>query len=187
MHALSMRSLLLLLLTSFALGVQAQTGPDATTLPQPLPPTPTLGDVEIEPIDAPGIAVAQDQQGFMWFAGFGGLYRYDGYGYTHYQHDPRDSTTLSFNRLESLYVDRGGTLWVGTFGGLNRYDEATDSFTRFMHDPDDPTSLSQDTVTVILEDSRGVFWVGTHGGLNRFDLETGTFTHTATTLPTRRA
>ena len=178
MHTLSMRSLLLLLFISFALGVQAQTRPDATTLPQPLLPAPTLGHVEIERIDAPGLAVVQDHQGFMWFAGWDGLYRYDGYGYTRSQHDPQDSTTLALNWVESLYIDRGGTLWAGTFGGgLNRYNDETDTFTRFMRDPDDPTSLSEDTVTVILEDSRGTLWVGTHGGLNRFDPDTGTFTH----------
>ncbi len=178
MHTLSMRSLLLLLLTSFALGLQAQTRPDATTLAQPLLPAPTLGHVEIEPIDAPGNAVVQDHQGFMWFAGTGELYRYDGYDFTHYQHDPQDSTSLAGTWVHSLYVDRGGKLWVGTFGGgLNRYNEETDTFTRFMHDADDPTSLSHDTVTVILEDSRGTLWVGTFGGLNRFDPDTGTFTH----------
>ncbi len=173
---------LVLLVTPASAHAQPQTRPDATTLAQPLLPAPTLGHVEIERIDAPGIAVVQDHQGFMWFGGastgVGGLYRYDGYGYTRYQHDPQDSTTLSVNWVESLYVDRGGTLWVGTFGGgLNRYNDETDTFSRFMHHPDDPTSLSQDTITVILEDSWGTLWVGTNGGINSFDHDTVTFTH----------
>ncbi|MCH8960618.1 MAG: SMP-30/gluconolactonase/LRE family protein, partial [Bacteroidetes bacterium] len=170
---------LVLLMTPAAAHAQPQTSRETATLPQSPPrPTPALGDVEIEPFDAPGNAVVQDHQGFMWFAGWDGLYRYDGYDFTHYQHDAQDSTTLSVDRLESLHVDRGGTLWVGTFGGgLNRYNDETDTFTRFMHHPDDPTSLSQDSITVILEDSRGTLWVGTHRGLNRFDPDTGTFTH----------
>jgi len=185
MSALSRQILLITLLTAFAIGVQAQTPPDGTTLPEALT-TPMLGGLEIEPTNVPGIAVVQDHQGFMWFAGHDGLVRYDGYSYTSYQHDPHDSTTLSFERLESLYIDHDGTLWVGTFGGgLNRYDEETDTFTRFMHDPGDPTSLSQDTVTVILEDRDGTLWVGTHGGLTGWTARRGPSPTTGTTPGTR--
>ena len=138
---------------------------------------PELGPVEIEAIEAPGLAVAEDRYGFMWFGGNDGLYRYDGYEYVHYQHDPYDSTSLSENWVESLYAGSDDKIWIGTFGGgLNRFDPETDTFTHFIHESGNPTSLSQDTVTVILEDSRGTLWVGTHNGLNRFDKSTETFT-----------
>ena len=121
-------------------------------------------------------SIVQDQQGFMWFGTWGGLYKYDGYQVTPFTHRPDDSTSLSVTWVESLYVDRAGILWVGTFGGgLNRFDRETETFTPYRHQPDDPTSLSDDVITVILEDRSGVLWVGTHGGLNRFDPQAGTF------------
>lgn len=123
-------------------------------------------------------SITQDSLGFIWFGTWGGLHRYDGYAFTTFAHDPADSTSLSANWVECLYVDREGTLWVGTYGGgLNRFDSKTEAFTRYRHDADDPTSLSRDSVTVVLGDHRGPLWVGTQGGgLNRFDRETGTFT-----------
>ena len=137
-----------------------------------------LGEVAIEYIDVPALTAVQDHQGFMWFAGWDGLYRYDGHYYKHYQHDPQDSTTISANRLESLYVDQEGTLWIGSFeAGLNRYDKETDTFKHYQHDPDDGSSLSHELVTVMLQDSKGTFWIGTHGGLNRYHPATDTFTH----------
>ncbi len=137
-----------------------------------------LGEVVIEHVNVPAFTAVQDHQGFMWFAGWDGLYRYDGQDYKHYQHDPQDSTTIAANRLECLYVDRAGALWIGTFvAGLDRYDPESDTFTHYRHDPNDSTSLSFDIVTVMLQDSKGTFWVGTHGGLNRYNPDTDSFTH----------
>ncbi|NGP77380.1 hypothetical protein G3570_12095 [Balneolaceae bacterium YR4-1] len=139
--------------------------------------SPELGPVEFELIDAPGIAITEDPNGFMWFGGSDGLYRYDGHEYVHFRHEPQDSMSLSDNWVESLYADSEGMVWVGTFGGgLNRFDLETNTFTHFRHQAENPASLSQDTVTAIIEDSKGTLWIGTHGGLNRYDKKSGTFT-----------
>ena len=138
---------------------------------------PELGPIDVEPISAPGTAIAEDSYGFMWFGGNSGLYRYDGTEMIRFQREPFDSTSLSETWVESLYAGSDGKLWVGTFGGgLNLFDPETEIFTHFKHEPGNPTSLSQDTVTVILEDSQGILWVGTHGGLNRYEKLTDTFT-----------
>lgn len=174
MHVSHKRFLLGLFTASLVMLAQAQ----------PQDPS-SSGDMRIERIPAPGTAIAQDAQGFMWFGGKSGLYKYDGYTLTHYRPDPADATSLSHVLVECLYVDRDGTLWVGTTGGgLDRFDPATETFTHYRHDPNDATSLSDDVVTAMLEDSQGTLWVGTGGlgligsggGLNRFDRETGTFT-----------
>lgn len=146
---------------------------------------PSFGSMWIEPVaeaenlpNTSVVSIVQDQQGFMWFGTWTGLYRYDGFEFDGYFHDPSDSTSLSHSWTEVLYVDHEGTLWVGTHGGgLNRFEPATETFTHFRHDPNDPYSLSQDTVTSIIEDQAGTLWVGTHRGLNRFDRETERFYH----------
>lgn len=121
--------------------------------------------------------ITQDRQGFMWMAGSQGLFRYDGYRFTSYQHEPKNPGSLSFNQLDCIYTDRQGFVWVGTLGGgLDRLDPTTGIFTHFRHQPNNRASLSGDTVTAILEDHAGILWIGTHSGLNRLDRKTGKFT-----------
>jgi signal transduction histidine kinase/ligand-binding sensor domain-containing protein/DNA-binding NarL/FixJ family response regulator len=122
-------------------------------------------------------AIAQDQQGFMWFGTWlGGLNRYDGYTFKVYKHDPQDEHSLSSDNIRKLYVDHTGVLWVKTNApGLDRYDRETDAFVHYRHDPDDPNSLPDDFVKVFYEDEAGTLWVGTQGGLSRFDRTSDTF------------
>jgi signal transduction histidine kinase/ligand-binding sensor domain-containing protein/DNA-binding response OmpR family regulator len=103
----------------------------------------------------------------MWF-GSNGLFRYDGYNFKIFKHNPDDEKSLSFNGVISIYEDRSGTLWFGTEGGgLNKYNRETNQFTRYAHDPNKPNSLSNNVVGSILEDRSGNFWIGTFGGLNK--------------------
>ncbi|WP_319558928.1 two-component regulator propeller domain-containing protein [Marispirochaeta sp.] len=120
--------------------------------------------------------IVQDNEGIIWIATQAGLNKFDGYAFTHYEHDPFDSSSLSHNLIQTMYVDRDGVLWLGTYGGLNRFDPVTESFTRYIHDPDDDTSLSNNVVTAIVRDSGGNLWVGTLDGLNRLHEESGSFT-----------
>ncbi len=120
--------------------------------------------------------IAQDKEGYMWFAATG-LHRYDGYNFTSYKNDPSNAQSLASDHLESICIDGKGIIWIGTFdSGLDRFDPLTDVFTHFRNNPKDSTSLSNNTCTVIIEDRDGVIWVGTHGGLNKLDQETGKFT-----------
>ena len=121
-------------------------------------------------------SLVQDQQGFLWVGGLSGLSRYDGYNIKTYRHDPLDSTSLSNNYVNALYVDRDGRLWAGTWGGgLNLFDSGKEKFTHFKHEPGNPTSLSSDSVNVILQTKDGTIWVGTQNGLDRLDNDKGTF------------
>ncbi|MET0085568.1 MAG: two-component regulator propeller domain-containing protein [Sedimenticola sp.] len=122
--------------------------------------------------------LTRDDNGFMWFATFDGLNRWDGYNSKVYRSDPDDPSSLSGNQLRSVYKDRSGTIWVGAWSdGLNRFVPETETFVRYKHDPDNPNSLSHDAVAIVFEDSAGIFWIGTRGGgLNRFDPKTEQFT-----------
>lgn len=124
------------------------------------------------------ISVVQDSTGYLWIGTQEGLHRYDGHEMRLYQHDPEDSTSLSNNTAEVLYVDRQGTLWIGTWNGLNRYDPQTDAFRTYLHDPDDSTSLPGILVLDLQEDSAGRLWIalgGWNGGVYRYDPATDTF------------
>jgi ligand-binding sensor domain-containing protein len=107
-------------------------------------------------------SIVQDGQGFLWFGTEDGLNRFDGYSFRVYRHNLLDSTSLSNNWIECLYIDRRATLWVGTYGGgLNRYDHLTDRFVRYRHDPNDPQSLSNDFIYALAEDEAGNLWLAT--------------------------
>ncbi len=111
--------------------------------------------------------IFQDKQGFLWFGTQDGLNKFDGYNFTVYRHDPKNSNTLSHNEIFSIYEDSKGILWIGTGNGLNKFD--LNKFTNYLHNPNDPNSLSHNEVWSIYEDRNGILWIGTNGGgLNKF-------------------
>ncbi len=122
-------------------------------------------------------AIAQDQQGFIWFGTQDGLNRYDGYTFKVFKHISGKSNSISDNWVNVLCPDRAGNLWIGTAaGGLNRYDSKTESFLSYQHNDNDTASISSNNVTAIYEDQQGLLWVGTNGGgLERFNRKTGRF------------
>lgn len=123
-------------------------------------------------------AIAQDQQGYMWFATQDGLQRYDGYDFVTYRHDPANPASLADNDINALCADRGGTLWIATSEvGLDRLDPGSDSFIHYQHRKSDPDSLISDTVWTVMRDQQGHVWVGTDSGLDRLDVQTGRFRH----------
>ena len=96
--------------------------------------------------------------------------------YHHLRHRPGDATSLSSDRVLSIYAQSPEVLWVGTYdGGLNRLAGQGDSYraTSFQHDPDDATTLSSNRVQTIFEDRQGRLWLGTADGLNRLVREDG--------------
>jgi signal transduction histidine kinase/ligand-binding sensor domain-containing protein/DNA-binding response OmpR family regulator len=125
------------------------------------------------------LAIAQDHQGFMWFATEDGLDRYDGYSFRVFRHDPYDSNSISYNHISALTVDRAGDLWIGTHGGgVNHFDIESETFTTYASDATDPESLSGDIVGDIFEDSQGRIWIATWGhGLNLFEPDSQGFRH----------
>lgn len=125
--------------------------------------------------------IAQDTQGFLWFATGDGLSRYDGYSLRTFRFDRDNANSLAHNTVVSILMGHNGVLWLGTTGGgVDRFDPVTETFTHHRHNPSSPTSLSSNSISRkgLLEDPQGVLWVGTNdSGLNRIDLLTGAVTY----------
>ena len=115
----------------------------------------------------------QDSQGFIWFATFDGLIRYDGYTIRRFNHDPKIPHSVSSDRTMVLFEDSKNMLWVGTLrNGINQFDPRTETFKRYTFDL---TTNSQ--ILNIYEDSLGIIWVSTwDDGLIRLDPDSGNFT-----------
>ena len=112
----------------------------------------------------------------MWFGTYHGLNKYDGYRFTSYLTNPKDSLSISSSSISCLYEDRHKNLWVGTHsGGLNRYNRQKDTFERYTLGAPPARRVSANKIECIFEDSRGNLWVGTNYGLNLFDRATQSF------------
>src|SRR5205085_12673310 len=116
------------------------------------------------------MSILQDSRGFMWFATRDGLNKYDGYKFTVYKNDAKDSNSISNNFISGIVEDSKGIIWIATrAGGLNRYDKEKNKFTRFKNNPKNLNSLSSDLAISLSKDSEDNLWICTEDGLNYFE------------------
>jgi len=119
--------------------------------------------------------ILQDRTGYLWFATWSGLYKYDGYSVVSYRHQLEDTTSLFDNTLSVVYEDKAGVLWLGSDSGLERFDPTSETFTHYAPNPSDTGNNSSNQVLAICEDKFGVHWVGSGNGLYKFDRVTEEF------------
>lgn len=101
-------------------------------------------------------AIVQDSTGYLWFATYGGLCKYDGYRLSIYG---SANSGLSRDRVISLHVASDSLIYIGTeSGGLNVYDPKTDLITHVAK-CDDGREIIDDVVYYIFEDESSVVWV----------------------------
>ncbi|MBQ8811657.1 MAG: response regulator [Bacteroidales bacterium] len=101
-------------------------------------------------------AIVQDSTGYLWFATYGGLCKYDGYRLKVYR---SDNSGLSRDRVISLYVASDSMLYIGTeSGGLNIYNPVTDEITH-VGKYEDGGNVTDDVVSHIFEDRDSIVWV----------------------------
>ena len=78
------------------------------------------------------MGIAKDRYGFMWFATWDGLNRYDGYKIITYAFDGDNPKTIPNNRLRQIYRDHEGFIWASTYDSIfARYNYESDDFSRF--------------------------------------------------------
>lgn len=118
-------------------------------------------------------SIVQDKYGFIWLATQGGINRFDGYQFTHFDHKPDDPGSLSDSYVLSLFVDGQGNLWVGTHsGGLNRFDYQSQTFIQYMDNADDSHGINGNRIMAISQSHSDELLIATFGsGLSRFDIK----------------
>ncbi|MCX7984287.1 MAG: PAS domain-containing protein [Bacteroidetes bacterium] len=84
--------------------------------------------------------------------------------FTHFLNNPSDSTSLSSNKVISIYKDRNDNIWIGTDAGLNLYKRNTNTFRVFNIE----NGLVDNCINSIVEDDDGNLWLGTNNGLSMF-------------------
>lgn len=103
--------------------------------------------------------VFRDSTGFMWIGTVSGLNRFDGYHFTVYQHDLRDSASLSDNNISRIMAGPGRKLWIQTRSGINIYDPVTARFNRHPETVLRQWGFPGNQVTDITRDRAGQFWL----------------------------
>jgi len=102
--------------------------------------------------------IIQDKAGNIWFATFGGIFKYDGTSFTNI------SKKVSQSRFFSILEDSTGNLWFGSIGsGVYSYDGK--SFRNFTT----KDGLVNNEIVCIYEDKIGCIWFGANGGVSMYD------------------
>ncbi|MBL7952392.1 MAG: hypothetical protein JNM62_11810 [Flavobacteriales bacterium] len=108
----------------------------------------------------------QDRSGYLWFGTRGGLARSDGYGFTTYQHQENDSTSISSNIIRVMLEDHAGYLWLGMESGeVDRYDPRTERFQHIVRDPGTPAGQWPEIRSVGVDGQHNIWVYSHHAGL----------------------
>lgn len=103
-------------------------------------------------------AIIIDEYGYKWFGGTHGLYKYDGYEFEIFTHDPDNINSISHNDIMTLFEDDNHDVWIGmSTGGVNVYHRRTGTILRLS----EITELSMSSVTSFEEDAAGNIWIAT--------------------------
>lgn len=112
-------------------------------------------------------SMAQTSDGYLWLAGPGGLFRFDGTRFERF-HSSSDDQLLSTN-VSVIFAPPTGGLWIGyTFGGLSFVNDGR--VKSYLSAPADHAATG--TVNSFAQDSKGSLWAATNGGLWQFDGST---------------
>jgi len=135
----------------------------------------TVFRAEKENAEQADLDVKEDRDGALWIGTDpSGLQRFDPSTerFTDiYKHDADHPTSLSNNRVNSVFFDHSGTMWVGTQDGLDKFDRSTGTFKTYY----EQNGLSGNVVSCILEDERGNLWMSTNNGVSKLDPLRQTF------------
>ena len=116
--------------------------------------------------------VFQDKKGFMWFATSDGLNKFDGYQFTIYKYDHKNTNSLSDSWVTRIFMeDSDNELWMVTTDQIiHKFNLQTNEFKRFTPNANDSTGLLPfESVLFITEDYQKNIWISTSSGLCRYD------------------
>jgi len=90
--------------------------------------------------------IIQDKRGFMWFATWDGLCKFDGHNFTSYKSIPENSILINSSRIDKLSEDIHGYIWAQTYSGeILRFDPHKEKFIAQYNLENNPYSTSQIT------------------------------------------
>lgn len=121
-------------------------------------------------------SIIQDKQGFLWFATFGGVNRFDGVDFSAFTSDPNNSNYIQDDDITQLVIDDEDNMWIGTSNGLTCLNLPTSKFKTFHPDSSQNNQICGNKIRALHIDRSKRIWVGTkHNGLCYYDTKTKLF------------
>lgn len=107
----------------------------------------------------------QDHEGFLWFATWDGINKFDGYNFTTYKARSDNRIPLTNNRIDWIGEDRNGYIWILTYDNrIHRFNPQTET----MEQIPGTGELSTMNISSMKLLGNGVAWlVATNGGAIR--------------------
>ncbi|MES2773726.1 MAG: two-component regulator propeller domain-containing protein [Bacteroidota bacterium] len=120
-------------------------------------------------------SILKDEKGIVWGGTYGnGINFYNTISKTsgNFRYSAADKSSLSSDRVNSIFQDSDKNLWFATEGGLCKLLPAGDKFKRYNTQNGMPT----DFILSMLEDSKKNLWISTSKGLVRLNPKTDDIT-----------
>lgn len=114
-------------------------------------------------------AIAQGEDGALWFGGSGGVSRYSPNNSPEWESFTQSNSGLLDDNVTSAVIGLDGVLWFSTVGGVSGYDFDTRTWTTLTTGN---SILINDYVTALTVDASGSLWIGTEDGVNRYEPST---------------
>lgn len=124
-------------------------------------------------------SIAQDKDGFLWFATEEGLNMFDGHKFTTF-YKSQSQQSITGNELNDIMDDpTEPLLWIATQReGLNAYNYHNNTFLSYRHQGNNPHSIATNDITSIHAAHDGNLWITTYWeGFDYMDKKKQTFTH----------
>ena len=110
------------------------------------------------------VNIIQDKKGFLWFATWNGLNKFDGYTFKNYKAFPGDGCTLTTNRFSYITESKYGDIWCKSYD--NRaylFDRKTEKFIDILL-PIESSLQQANTVSDIYTLKKGITWITSEQG-----------------------
>ncbi|WP_340200088.1 two-component regulator propeller domain-containing protein [Ascidiimonas sp. W6] len=121
-------------------------------------------------------SLIQSRDGIIWVGTINGLNKFDGYNFTVYKSNPKDSTSISNNSITALGQESNGLIWISTDGGgISRFDPNTDKFKQYVQKPNDSSKITHNHYYTLFVDSKDRVWAGNWDGLDLYNPELDIF------------
>ncbi len=108
-----------------------------------------------------------DEQGFLWFGGDAGIYRFDGY----------EALQLNAQPTRAIYVDNNDRLWSAGTTTLSLITPGTFENVYYRHLSNRGQKPSQEIIYDMLDTRAGRLLVATKEGLSEYHQDNDNFTH----------
>lgn len=114
----------------------------------------------------------KDSKGFLWIITQNGLSRFDGVNFKNFQNSIGDNTSLPYNDIADIAIDKNDNIWLAYTKGLCIYNTKKQIFEVIK------AKFSTQAISLVYDEKKELIWYNTNTGL--FNINTNNFQVNAT-------